>query len=272
MITAGGEQRTQRNGTIQSGGMVRDAAKCPSQSQSWSERTPEPELSSGHVEVWRVRLDGPVETTSVRSILSSDELDRADRFHFEKDRLHFARCRSALRFLLGAYLAIPPEEIHFVYQASGKPELAVQQNPRGLQFNISHSAGLALIAMSVGQRIGVDVEKIRPDVNMTTLTGRVFSPRERVGLSTLPDHLRVPAFFACWTRKESFLKAMGDGLSFPLSDFSVTTHPDLDPALEEIRGNAEAQKQWFLADLSVADGYRATVAVEGAVYRLEIYS
>jgi 4'-phosphopantetheinyl transferase len=82
----------------------------------------------------------------------------------------------------------------------------------------------------------------------------------------------LPAFFACWTRKESFLKATGDGLSFPLADFSVTTHPDLDPALEEIRENAEARKLWFLADLSVADGYRAAMAIEGPFSFVETYT
>jgi 4'-phosphopantetheinyl transferase len=88
----------------------------------------------------------------------------------------------------------------------------------------------------------------------------------------LADHLRVPGFFACWTRKEAFLKATGDGLSFLLVDFSVTTHPDLDPALEEIRGNTEASKQWFLADLSVVDGYRATVASDNSYSHLETHA
>ena len=110
------------------------------------------------------------------------------------------------------------------------------------------------------------------NVDTTSLAERFFSLRERAGLQTLPDHLRVPGFFACWTRKEAFLKATGDGLSFPLADFSVTTHPDLDPELEEIKGDAEAAKQWFLADLSVVDGYRATVALDRSYSRLETYA
>jgi len=154
----------------------------------------------------------------------------------------------------------------------GKPELAEQQNARQLRFNVSHSAGLALIAVSAEHRLGIDIEKTRADVDITTLAERFFSTRERAGLRALPDHLRVSGFFACWTRKESFLKATGEGLSFPLADFSVTTHPDLDPAIEEIRGNTEARKQWFLADLSVINGYRATVAVEGVYSRLEAYT
>jgi 4'-phosphopantetheinyl transferase len=160
---------------------------------------------------------------------------RASRFHFEKDRIYFTRCRSALRSLLAGYLAIPATEIRFECLTSGKPQLAAEQNPRTLQFNVSHSANMALIAVGSERRLGVDIEKIRSEVDTASLAERFFSLRERAGLQALPDHLRVPGFFACWTRKEAFLKATGDGLSFPLVDFSVTTHPDLDPALEEIR-------------------------------------
>jgi len=130
---------------------------------------------------------------------------------------------------------------------------------------------MALIAVGSEHRLGVDIEKIRGDVDTASLAERFFSLRERAGLQALPDRLRVPGFFACWTRKEAVLKATGDGLSFPLADFSVTTHPDLDPELEEINGNTEAGKLWFLADLSVV-GYRATVALDLAHSRLETYA
>jgi len=236
----------------------------------WSQTPSQPVFPSGRVDLWRVRLDEPAKASSEASVLSADELVRAGRFHFERDRIHFTRCRSALRGLLAGYLAIPANEIRFEYLSSGKPQLAPEQNPRALQFNLSHSAGIALIAVGSEHRLGVDIERIRSDVDTGALSERFFSLRERAGLRALPDHLRVPGFFACWTRKESFLKATGDGLSFPLADFSVTTHPDLDPELEEIRGNTEARKQWFLADLSVGDSYRATAAVEGAFSRVEI--
>ena len=239
---------------------------------SWSQTPSASAFPTGRVDVWRVRLDEPAMAGSVASVLSPDEIARASRFHFEKDRIHFTRCRSALRTLLAGYLAIPATEIRFEYPTGGKPQLAAEQNSRALQFNVSHSANMALIAVSSEHRLGVDIEKIRGDVDTASLAERFFSLRERAGLQALPDRLRVPGFFACWTRKEAFLKATGDGLSFPLADFSVTTHPDLDPELEEINGNTEAGKLWFLADLSVVDGYRATVVVEGAFSRLETYS
>jgi 4'-phosphopantetheinyl transferase len=227
---------------------------------------------TGRVDIWSVRLDEPAKAGSEVVVLSPDEIARASRFHFEKDRIHFTRCRSALRDLLAGYLAIPAAEIRFEYLTSGKPYLAAEQNPRALQFNVSHSANMALIAVGSEHRLGVDIEKIRGDVDTTALAERFFSLRERTGLQALPEHLRVPGFFACWTRKEAFLKATGEGLSFPLEDFSVTTHPDLDPELEEIKGSTDEGKQWFLADLGVVDGFRATVARERSPYRLETYA
>jgi 4'-phosphopantetheinyl transferase len=229
-------------------------------------------VPTGRVDVWSVRLDEPARVGSEVVVLSPDEIARASRFHFEKDRIHFTRCRSALRDLLAGYLAIPAAEICFEYLTSGKPQLAAEQNPCALQFNVSHSANIALIAVGSEHRLGVDIEKIRDDVDTTALAERFFSLRERAGLQVLPDHLRVPGFFACWTRKEAFLKATGEGLSFPLADFSVTTHPDLDPELEEIKGSTDEGKRWFLADLSVVDGFRATVARERSSYRLETHA
>jgi 4'-phosphopantetheinyl transferase len=239
---------------------------------SWSDPPKPLALPTGRVDVWRVRLDEPAKSSSAGSVLSLDEIARANRFHFERDRIHFTRCRSALRGLLAGYLAIAANEIRFEYLTSGKPQIAAEQNQQALQFNVSHSANMALIAVGTEHRIGVDIEKIRGDVDAMSLAERFFSLRERAGLQALPDHLRVTGFFACWTRKEAFLKATGDGLSFPLADFSVTTHPDLHPELEDISGNTETGKRWFLADLTVAEGYRATVALEHPRSPLETYS
>src|SRR5580700_9321871 len=239
---------------------------------SWSQAPSSLTFSTERVDVWRVRLDEWKTAGLEAGILSPDELGRATRFHFEKDCLHFSRCRSALRQLLGGYLQIPAAKVRFEYLTAGKPRLVAEQNPRSLQFNVSHSAGMALIAVGSQHRLGIDIEKIRSDVDTSSLAERFFSLRERTGLQSLPDHLRIQGFFACWTRKEAFLKATGEGLSFPLGDFSVTTHPDLDPELEEIKGNTDEGKQWFLTDLSVVDGFRATVACERSLSCLETYA
>jgi 4'-phosphopantetheinyl transferase len=239
---------------------------------SWPKGPSQLVLPVNRVEIWRVFLDEPSGVDAQSSVLSADEVERAKRFHFEKDRIRFTHCRLTLRELLARYLATPAGQIRFQYSVNGKPQLAANQNRRGLQFNVSHSANVALIAISDAHQVGVDVEKIRHEVDTAALSERFFSVRERNSLRALPEDLRVPGFFACWTRKEAFLKATGEGLSFPLKDFSVTTHPDLDPALEEIRGDSEAQKQWFLRDVQGVDGYRAALAVDRSCSQMETYA
>jgi 4'-phosphopantetheinyl transferase len=239
---------------------------------SWSQGLSPSAFPTRHVDVSRVRLDEPARAGSEASVLFSDEIARAGRFHFEKDRIRFSRCRFAHRMPLADYLAIPATEIRFEYLTSGKPQLAAEQNPRAVQFNVSHSSNMAQIAVGNAHRLGVDIEEIRADVDTTTLGERFFSLRERAALRVLPHHLRMPGLFACWTAKEAFLKATGDGLLFPLAEFSVTTHPDLDPEREEVNGNTDARKQWFPADLRVCRCYRATVALERSHSRLEIYA
>jgi len=229
---------------------------------SWSESPSQIAFPVEHIDIWKVCLDQPEPHGSPTCILSPDESSRASRFHFEKDRVHFVRCRSALRNLLARCLGIPAAEIHFEYGSRGKPQLIADQNPRGLQFNVSHSGTTALIAIGSKSQLGVDIEKIRDDIDHAALAERFFSKRERATLEALPKSLHLSGFFACWTRKESFLKARGDGLSFALTDFSVTTHPALDPSIEEISGNTEVGRQWFLADLRVADGYRASLCAD----------
>jgi 4'-phosphopantetheinyl transferase len=224
------------------------------------------------VDIWKVHLDGPLLKDSETGVLSPDEIARANRFHFEKDRVHSVRCRAALRQLLGKYLGIPAPEIQFKYLTNGKPQLEADLNPRALQFNVSHSADLAAIAIGSEHRLGIDVEKIRSDVDTLSLSKRFFSLRERAELQALPEHLRVSAFFACWTRKEAFLKATGDGLSFPLENFSVSVQPDSNERLEEVNEDTKVGEQWFLADLRIGDGYRAAIAIECPRTRLHTYS
>jgi len=240
-------------------------------SNSWQQEPSKLRLPVDRVDVWLAQLDDLTDLVPEARILSLDERVRANRFHFREDRMRFVGCRSVLRVLLGRYLQTPAAEISLVYEHRGKPELATERNPLRLRFNVAHSAEMALFAFVVDHQVGVDIEKIGTNLDIATLAEQFFSSRERTSLRSLPERLHVPAFFACWTRKESFIKATGDGLSLPLSEFSVTAHPDLDPSLEDVRGNTEAGKQWFLADLSVPEGYRAAVTVEGATSVIECF-
>ncbi len=219
-------------------------------------------LPVGRVDVWQVNLDEHRDQTPETGVLSLDEVIRSERFRYEKDRLRFVRCRSVLRELLGGYLKVPAAEIRFTYLRYGKPELAAAQNPFRLRFSVSHSENRAVLAFAVDHRLGVDIEKIRTGVDVMALAEQFFCLREREGLRRLPADLCLRAFFACWTRKESFSKATGDGLSLPLSDFTVTTHPDRDPRLEDIRGDKDAARTWLLTDLDAPPGFQASMTVE----------
>lgn len=242
----------------------RQFANAPG-SAGWSHASGIRCLPSGRVDIWKVNLDSSDAANDGNvgfSVLSTDEVARANRFHFEKDRNHFSRCRSALRQLLADYLELRPDVIRFEYSANGKPHIIASQNARALRFNVSHSGGMALIAIGCEHRLGVDVEKIRTDVDTEALAERFFSTRERAALHALADELRVAGFYACWTRKEAFLKATGDGLSFPLADFSVTTDPFLNPVLDEVRDDEELPGNWLLKDINVPEGFRAAIAVD----------
>jgi 4'-phosphopantetheinyl transferase len=234
---------------------------------SWLPAPERLSFPTGAIDVWLIRLDDPP-SPDEPTLLSPDELSRANRLHFEKDRARFSRCRSSLRRMISRYLEVPPNSIQLDYLPSGKPIVSHEQNPRHIQFNVSHSSGVALIAFTAAHEVGVDLEAIRTDLDTAVLAKRFFSPREREELESLPVDLRVTGFYACWTRKEAFLKATGAGLSFPLSGFSVTTHPDLPARLLEIAGELEPRKEWTLFDLKPPEGFRASVATEKTEFQL----
>ena len=164
-------------------------------------------------------------------LLAPDEQARAERFIFHKDRTHFVVARGLLRVLLGRYLQRHPQHLHFCYGPHGKPELAPDMGDDTLCFNVSHAHGLALYAVTRQRDLGVDVEHVRPGFAEEHIAERFFSPREVAVLRALPVALQSTAFFACWTRKEAFIKARGDGLSLPLDQFDVAFAPGEPAAL-----------------------------------------
>ena len=165
---------------------------------------------------------------------------------------------------------MPPGEICFRYENNGKPEIATPQDSRGLRFNVSHSGGLALIAVvGSGRGIGVDVEMIRPRLDFLDIAKHFFSTREVQAILKVCENKRQEAFIACWTRKEAFLKATGVGMSYSLSEFSVTVDPIGPAGLCEVRGNSDIVNRWFLADILPGEGYRGALACEGGCCRIE---
>lgn len=219
-------------------------------------------MTPDEVHVWCARADG----TDFRPILSPDELARADRYRMDRDRDRFIWCRGLLRTILGEQLRRPPKAISFCYGPSGKPYLPGTE----LRFNLSHSQDAALIALAWERELGVDIEAIRADVAASGIAERFFSPGERQALSALSPEHRVRAFFNCWTRKEAYMKARGDGFSLPLDRFEVTVAPDLRPALLKAPEGPAEVARWYLHDLSTPPGYAAALAVESGHGELRV--
>lgn len=216
-------------------------------------------LPPDEVHVWRAALDLPERLADeLRHLLSDDERRRAARFHFERDRRRFSAGRGVLRDILGRYLNTAPQELRFHYDAHGKPSLYGSD----LRFNLSHSGGLALFAVTTGGQVGVDVERIRPEVMQEGLAKRYFSPREAAALEALPPEQQPAGFFNCWTRKEAYIKARGEGLSIPLDSFDVSLEPGEPARLLNVMGAPGEAERWSLWDLEVDAGFAAALALD----------
>jgi 4'-phosphopantetheinyl transferase len=230
---------------------------------SWSVPPESLGLGVDEVHVWRVPLDaGPTVLDRYERFLSSDERERAGRFVFQKHRRRFIVARAVLRLLLGRYLNQEPDRLRFVYGPEGKPALA-DASEGCVQFNLSHSEALALYALTRGREVGIDLEWINPRVGFEELAERFFTPGEASTLHALPDHAREAAFFACWTRKEAYMKAIGKGLSLPTQDFEVTLAPGEPAMLISTRHDPDQAIRWSLLELDAGPGFAAALAAEG---------
>lgn len=168
--------------------------------------------------------------------------------------------RSALRHVLGSYLLIPPESVTFVYGEKGKPAVLSAQNSLDLRFNVSHSGSLGILAVTNGCELGVDIETRQRVIEYMAISRRFFAPREHEALSEVPEELRQRAFLRCWTRKESYVKALGQGLACSLKSFSVSVSPHLtDDCLIE----TASPFTHHVSDIDLPDRCFASVAVEG---------
>jgi 4'-phosphopantetheinyl transferase len=221
-----------------------------------------PQLRAEEVHVWRQKLDLP--PTSVEQFgvfLTADEQNRARRFHFEVDRTEFVVSRGTLRALLGSYQCTPAGELRFAYSEYGRPRLADNANSEPIEFNISHSGGVVLLAFSRLHSLGIDVEKVRTNFDSLEIAESYFSQSERAVLRGIPVDARQEAFFRCWTRKEAFIKALGEGLSHPLDAFDVSLAPGVPAALLATRPNGWEATRWAILDVAVPNGYVAALAV-----------
>jgi 4'-phosphopantetheinyl transferase len=226
------------------------------------------ELGTRNVHVWSVCTEASkaVEERFER-VLAPDERDRAARFRFDHLRHSFVLGHGALRILLGRYLNTPPARIQFKYGPKGKPALAPLAS---IDFNASHSGGLVVFAFTRGCEIGIDLEQIHPIEDMRDIADRFFCPEEAAELMSLPVNQRERAFFLCWTRKEAYIKAIGDGLSAPLNGFRVAMQPTQPARFIHLAQDKNAAKEWTLQDLQLASDYAAALAYRGSARRIVV--
>ena len=216
-------------------------------------------LEPDHLHVWSLRLDlSPGTRGRLERVLAADEAARARRFLAAADRTRFAVAHGLLRVVLSGYLNTRPEDVALETAAGGKPRVAGGAGP---SFSLSHSGALGLVAVSAGGEVGVDLEGIRDVGDVTGLAATCFSPVEQAALAALPAARRQRAFFTGWSRKEAFLKVLGEGLSRPLDSFDVSLAPGVPARVLRVAGAPEAAGQYSIRSWRPAPGYVGSVAV-----------
>lgn len=226
------------------------------------------QLPPGEVHVWLAKPeldDGGL--SRLGSLLSPEEQLRATEFKVDFARDQFVASRSFLRTLLGKYQGLDALQVNFRLSSHGKPELA---DNREIHFNLSHTAGLAAIAITRAGAVGVDVERIRDQVDTLQLADRFFSAKEAGWVRTQPENERSAAFFSCWTAKEAYVKARGGGLSIPLNGFAIIPDPQELELQLEVFEDASAAKHWSLWRLELATEFKGAVAVQGKGCRMRM--
>lgn len=235
---------------------------------TWPVPLPGLTLQDGTAHVWRTSLD--IETqlqNHFMRCLSDEELQRANRFKFEIDRVHFIASHGILRSILAHYLGCRPAEIRYESGPYGKPSLV---GDTALHFNISHAGNLAVLGFA-DRSIGVDLEHIQPRIDIEEIATRFFAPAEVQSLMQLPPDQRLRGFYTCWTRKEAFIKALGDGLSCPLDQFEVSLSPGEPPGLLTTRWDPEESKRWSLHALEPGDGYVGALAAAREIHTVKCW-
>ncbi len=240
--------------------------------QTWSTPLGRMSLPEHEVHVWRARLDVPArDIPALQWALSAEENARAARFYFERDRSRWIVARGLLRKLLGYYTRTDPRLINFELNRYGKPALAFPTPHAALQFNVSHSADLALYAFTWRRPLGVDVEYMRPDIEYDQIARHSFSPGEQRTFAGLSLEEKHEAFYRCWTRKEAYIKARGIGLSLSLDLFDVSLLPGEPAALLCSREDPQEAQRWSMRQLDPGPGYAGALVVEGTDWHLQCY-
>jgi 4'-phosphopantetheinyl transferase len=227
------------------------------------------QMKSGEIHVWSGRLTASDDRIlHFYLTLSAEEKERAKTFRFEQHRKAYITSRGLLRSILASYQRLCPETISFEYGSKGKPYLKRGYAP-SLYFNLAHADEFGLYGFCQNSEIGVDLERVREIPDAEVIAKRLFTHREHIELLSLPSEVRTKAFLYCWTRKEAFIKATGEGLSLPLNTFEVSLHSERTPTLRILNHVKQSTFRWRLINLEPAEGYVAAIAHPLLTYSLK---
>jgi 4'-phosphopantetheinyl transferase len=215
---------------------------------------------SSEAHVIRIPLDRSGDGAALLDVLDAGERSRAARFINPHDRRRYIVAHAMMRTMLGRYLGVAAAALRFESAPAGKPRILGST----VEFSLSHSGERALLAMTGGGAIGVDIEAIDAMV-AERVSHRSLSAAEQEALMAIDSDLRVPAFFRCWTRKESFVKAIGEGLRFPLNRFDVAVGEHVGNALLRCDVASIRADEWRVLPLATEAGYAAAVTVTSGV-------
>ena len=231
--------------------------------EGWISGPSSPRLTESQVHVWRASLDVSSEVLrSLEESLTDDERTRANHFSFERLRRRFVARRGLLRELLASYVQAEPRELRFAYGNQDKPRLVGEPAWEAMSFNVTHSQGWALYAVTLSRDIGIDLERIRPEVEALEIADRYFTQSEAEAITRAPVGGRSILFFKYWTCKEAWIKAMGGGLSIPLDGFQIVFGPEECTARVVDLKQPDGDSPWFVHQLMVGSEHAAAVAVD----------
>lgn len=230
--------------------------------QGWLFSSEQIDLADCDVHIWQIALEQTIQKAKESAwVLSDNERQRAECFHFERHRRRFLVSHIALRQILARYTGMEPKHIQYQFTHYGKPHLS-KDAQSNIEFNLSHSYERAMVAISKRQPVGVDIEYIRPTDDIASLAKRYFSPKEYQQFTELPKEKMLLGFFNAWTRKESYIKAIGEGLSCSLETFDVSLKPGEPAQLLSIANDPQKASSWTLRDVKAEVGYVAAFAVQ----------
>ena len=221
------------------------------------------EISTDHVDIWLASTDpAQRQLRAYEALLSPAELVRLEKFRVDFKYREYIVTRGLLRQVLTKTAGLDITGVEFDYGEHGKPSLAGHAGGENISFNVSHSNGVVLVALTRGGRLGVDLEKIRPKAEWRSLAEHYFSAAEVRALDGYPDEAGLKAFFTCWTRKEAFVKALGGGISYGLKEFDVSIDPDEACAALTVRSKQEDASRWLIKNLPVPATHVAALALD----------